>query len=115
MCDPSIEQCESGDALLRPAVWDLVMLALNYFINIFIVYFSFILAKDLEHEVIKSGKKRGCDEIIVESVLVIWDWMILASLVIWIPPCTTLTIYMIFGSSFVLFRWTDDLGIWFIT
>ena len=41
--------------------------------------------------------------------------MFLFGLFIWLSPFNTLMTYMVFGSDFFLFRWTDDLGIWFIT
>ena len=36
-------------------------------------------------------------------------------MIIFLPPALTLSLYLLFGSNFFLFGWTDNLGLYFIT
>ena len=111
LCDPSVDMCNDGEALVRPGSNDLVQMTLTYYLNILLVpislYVMFFLMERTPME-----EETGTDG---WSFIFIWLVMIAYHVVIFLPPALTLTIYLIFGSNLFLFGWTDDLALYFIT
>ena len=112
VCDPAIERCAEGDTLLRPGGGPLFWLMTNYFLNQWILVLSAVIATWLDLNVLNIEKYRGYELIfhfLMWYVMVFWD------VLIWALPTFTLFLYLLFGSNFFLFRWTDEFGVWFIT
>ena len=49
------------------------------------------------------------------AYVLIWFVMIAYHVVIYLLPSLTLVLYLLFGGNFILLRWTDNLGMYFIT
>ena len=111
LCDPAIEFCSENDTLARPGVSSLLQLTLTYYANIWMVLVSILFLVWLD-DVTPWKSSTGTEQF---AYLLIWFLMILYHVVIFLPPALTLTIYLIFGSDFLLFRWTDNLSFYFVT
>ena len=116
-CNPAIEQCEAGDSLLRPATTHLVYLLLVYYTNLLQFPFSVFIT-------IFLGDRLGIDDSFGGGgtasagygyfIIFVWALMYFWQVLVWAFPAWTLTSYLVFGSNFFLFRWTDDLAVYFI-
>ena len=100
----------SGDSLLRPASTHLVYLLLVYYTNLlefpFLVFITIFL-----------GERLGLgdsDASFGGYIVFLWALLYFWQVVVWAFPALTLTTYLVFGSNFFLFRWTDDLAVYFI-
>ena len=113
MCDPEIETCAADDQLVRPSFWSLFFMMNTYSWNVsvwgvmFLAFFSYITntMKITDYSQLSSLVSH----FFIMTLFTAWSALIFS------PAAQTLFIYLIFGSNFFLFRWTDNLGMWFVT
>ena len=111
LCDPSVDMCSEGEALVRPGANDLVQMAITYYLNILLVPISVYLQFFLINYT-PMDENTGTDG---WSFIFLWFMMLVYHVVIFLPPALTLTLYLLFGSNFFLFAWTDNLALYFVT
>ena len=94
--------------MVRPPANDLVNLTIIYLLNILLIPFAAFISL----LIYPDSDAGGWD-----NVLWTWIWFFQTSwhAMIWVFPALTLLMYTAFGSSFFLFRFLDDLGLYFVT
>ena len=103
MCNPAVEACSAGEELVRPPVNALISLTITYFLNIllFPLSLSFMFGMG-------SFESDSWD---ILWFIFLWIASVALHVLVWAPPALTLLLYLIFGSSFFLFRFTDELDL----
>ena len=112
-CNPALEQCSESDTLTRPDMTDLVQLTTIYYANIAFLMPSLVFwgAWYLEQDEY-NGDATLWD---VFAYVFLWFFLTGYHILVWLFPALTLTFYLLTGADFFLLRWTDDLGLYFVT
>ena len=112
-CDPAIEQCGESDTLIRPSMTDLVQLTTVYYANI-----AFLMPSLVFWGIYRLENHPTNDMVTLWDVfayVVMWFFFTGYHILVWLFPALTLTFYMLTSADFFLFRWTDNLGLYFVT
>lgn len=113
VCDPEYEMCSPDDELVRPSFWNLFWMIWVYGtnINVWGIYFTVFLAYIATNfaGISYSDLSSLASHFVMMTVFTAW------SAIVFSPASWVLFIYLIFGSNFFLFKWTDNLGMWFVT
>jgi hypothetical protein len=113
ICDPNVEKCEPEHDLLRPCSWHLFYMISVYGANAGSWVFMFSsFALYLIGSLFADNYTEN--ESLAQTFVMMSFFTGVASL-IFVPASNTLLTYFIFGSDFIFFRWTDDLGMWYVT
>ena len=101
VCDPSFEKCSANEAILRPNGTDLNMLALQYFVEIFstpILFTGVYLITGNESSYLTETRR----------------YMDRLNVMVWGVPFFFLSWYITFGSDWMPFSLTDEVGVYLI-
>ena len=112
-CNPAIEQCGESDTLVRPGMTDLVQLTTIYYANIAFLMPSLVFWGVYRLENNPDGDMATIWDVF--AYVFMWFFFTAYHILVWLFPALTLSFYMLTSGDFFLFRWTDNLGLYFVT